>query len=363
MTDQIENPQITKADVRGQFESRHDFVMGQIFGLRGWNFDRKGRLVGVSHAEVLKPGVNTASCSRAESELRDWEWERREWEQRNSVRGSLIKPLTYPGSGRYYLDDDGSVQSGYAIDPHVGSYNRTPPPEKPPVHNRSQCTCGYYAYFSSHSSESKWGEIQGVIRAFGNSTIGSKGFRAEKSELVALTVPGYWTRFIKLGWFLPILARVLPRRRFIVGSGGYNSSDNHEGFGIFLAIAGFAALCVGVPMTAISMTNGQLFLAMLGLLLIAFTVYVAALLFTDDAEFRRESDPIASDPTPSIVSLSPSKLAKHLQTLYPGVKIYSSRRKMLRKYPVSKLSDFVSIPDIKREPLPTPETDPDFWKD
>jgi hypothetical protein len=55
------------------------------------------------------------------------------------------------------------------------------------------CTCGYYAYTdeSSLNRNSSWrdGSVFGIIKGYGQVTQGSKGFRCEKAEIVALTRP------------------------------------------------------------------------------------------------------------------------------------------------------------------------------
>lgn len=56
------------------------------------------------------------------------------------------------------------------------------------------CTCGIYAYHDKSSlglrrAETARGFVVGLVRAFGHVTLGTKGLRAAKAQVVALTLP------------------------------------------------------------------------------------------------------------------------------------------------------------------------------
>lgn len=56
-----------------------------------------------------------------------------------------------------------------------------------------QCQCGFYAYYTTHERglEHIWGyEAVGVIQGWGNTTLGTKGFRTEFAEILAM-YPAY----------------------------------------------------------------------------------------------------------------------------------------------------------------------------
>lgn len=103
----------------------YDVAPGDIIGLRSFDIDAFARLHSVHRDYTWHGGRNTASCDR--------------------VR-------------RY----------------DVGRCKNT------------HCTCGFYAYHDGTEHEA--GQVRGVIKAWGKTTIGTQGFRAEYAEIVALSI-------------------------------------------------------------------------------------------------------------------------------------------------------------------------------
>lgn len=100
-----------------------DFTLGHVTGVRGFKLDQYDRLVGVTKRKVFKPGVNIATC------------------------------------GTEPTDD---------IADHC---------------------CGYYAYFQEEGTNDPNfynAEVGAIVRGYGRTVVGTKGFRAEKADLVAL---------------------------------------------------------------------------------------------------------------------------------------------------------------------------------
>lgn len=56
-----------------------------------------------------------------------------------------------------------------------------------------KCSCGFYAYFyeveNDYHNPGFWGTVQAIVRSTGKATVGDRGFRAEKAEIVALVEP------------------------------------------------------------------------------------------------------------------------------------------------------------------------------
>lgn len=53
----------------------------------------------------------------------------------------------------------------------------------------ANCTCGFYAYFSGDRSRMgfmEYGDVGAIVRGYGRTVVGTRGFRASKSDLVAL---------------------------------------------------------------------------------------------------------------------------------------------------------------------------------
>lgn len=60
---------------------------------------------------------------------------------------------------------------------------------------RPNCNCGFYAYYN-HKDQEFQGDVRGVVRGFGMVDKGTRGFKAEKAEIEALSIP---SKFIPKG--------------------------------------------------------------------------------------------------------------------------------------------------------------------
>lgn len=135
-----------------------DFAVGSIRGFRRWKVDMQGALLPVAHSGRWLPGENVAKCKCT------------------------------PKSGVHAAYDD-SV-GWKAKDEVAAEWRKTAPFE--------DMQCGFYAYFDGndeygHGASSP--NISGVIEAYGEVLIGSKGFRAKKARILALSVApfdGFW---------------------------------------------------------------------------------------------------------------------------------------------------------------------------
>lgn len=147
------NPNLKKIDGGSEgstsgFRANYELVMGSIYGARAWTIASNGTLYAL-HAGAFKwnPGVNEAHCFKTQMD-----------------------------------------------------YGYQDPKHKKLTHGLDQCSCGFYAYFDPSgpemsrikpgSSES-FRHAGGVIRATGKTVVGTKGFRTEKAEIVALYHPGF----------------------------------------------------------------------------------------------------------------------------------------------------------------------------
>lgn len=126
---------------------------GTVLGVRAFDIDNLGRLRGVTHADVFRPGENIARC-RAKPQGR--------WAH-------------VPGGMTWAPDEP--------REHHPGS---------------ADCECGYWAHYDgTHSYETKL-RASAIIEGYGLVTLGTSGFRAGKARLVALVPPSH----------LPVAARV-----------------------------------------------------------------------------------------------------------------------------------------------------------
>ncbi len=152
-------------------------MAGDITGVRAFRVDSLGRLTGYTHRTVFKPGINEAACERDSiSDIYHRMWQ---------VGGSFMPSPAPPAA----LSAD-AVKSKRSTPEHTVAGQK--------------CSCGFYAYVDGSNDYAEVGEpvVTGIIRGTGVCTVGSRGFRASKAELVALVMPSrprstesLWHRF------------------------------------------------------------------------------------------------------------------------------------------------------------------------
>lgn len=168
----------------------YDFAAGSLKGLRGWNMDKFGRLHGVTHEEVWRPGENVSICkqerqiacpkknlreeARKASEAGRAKVEKKKRKGRDPIRQEWLEANRDP-SGYWpavACGDPACVNGRYHI---VGSGHRFDP----------DCRCGFWAY--DEAGFRALGTVVGVIEGYGKTTVGTKGFRCEKARIVAIS--------------------------------------------------------------------------------------------------------------------------------------------------------------------------------
>lgn len=183
--------------------SDRPFVAGNVTGLRAFRIDTLGRLTGVTYHDVWTPGENQAQCHKEP----DYD------AMRTAILGQF-----YPNTTRMFS------RGGIITSPNYYSTSAMPSTDKPTSHKKAadlvedthtlagvDCTCGFYAYFdggndylSTPSSggysygggifvttgtEDKAPRVGAIVNGWGVVTVGSRGFRAGKAEVVALISP------------------------------------------------------------------------------------------------------------------------------------------------------------------------------
>lgn len=225
-------------------DSEREFVLGEIYGLRQWHlglgyaqhtppylYGHRGYKwdlsdVNVAECGIVKTNVNeTLSISAfAAAEARD-EFllllveQLREFVNKHPAASNisvsalpvrsllgyrtmkvsqflLESPQSYPDALPWKIERTGSTFSvNGAETPYAHLDFRVTAEIPPEPHDVTdpKCTCGFYAYTSPRAlyANSTGGspEVFGVIKGYGKATLGTKGFRIEKAEIVALTVP------------------------------------------------------------------------------------------------------------------------------------------------------------------------------
>lgn len=183
--------------------SDRPFVAGVLTGLRAFRIDSLGRLTGVTYKDVWPPGENVAQCHAKP----DYQQIARMYAT-TSTAWTVSSPLAsggsvFPPSSPYYIT------------------SMVPSRDKPISKKQEEaakkdhtlaglaCQCGFYAYFDggndyltdpsavgyasmfgyTTADEDRAPRVGAVVNAWGLATVGSRGFRAEKAEVVALIVP------------------------------------------------------------------------------------------------------------------------------------------------------------------------------
>jgi len=133
-----------KARPAGDFDGRErEFAAGVVTGTRSFDVDKLGRLVGVAFATVWLPGENLARCMERPDPMQYFTG-RQTWRLREAER---------------------------------------------PPHSLAECGHGFYGYYEGSNDYYEPGRIMAVVEAYGETVIGTRGFRASKARIVALHIP------------------------------------------------------------------------------------------------------------------------------------------------------------------------------
>lgn len=120
------------------------FAAGVVTGARSFTVDKLGRLAGVTYKIVWTPGENVAKCYKREYD-------------------------------------------SYAMTYSFSTSARTVAVTEP--HEITTCGHGFYGYYDGSDDYHEPGMISGVIEGYGETLIGTRGFRASKARIVALHIP------------------------------------------------------------------------------------------------------------------------------------------------------------------------------
>jgi hypothetical protein len=285
-----------------------ELALGHVTGVRGFKVDDLGRLTGVTIREVFRPGPNTATC----------------------VNGCGTK-------------------------------------------NLANCSCGYYAYFGQDGEKYFYSaEIGAIIRGYGRTIVGTKGFRAEKADLLALfpmeTVPAARAKAVpvrrpsklrflypKASWFLKPITRGLDglALAFNVFLVSWFITGVPKMFVSGLTLAASLSLLIGVPLS----------LWIVGFLrrtwwggLARIDLKYPSLPMRNVAQLNRlckgDVSSLSVDPASSNKKFSEA-LSERLGTLYPGVPQYATFQQAVEDHPLT--------PPDEHQPPPSELRAGDTW--
>ncbi len=180
------------------------FVAGSLFGLRSFSVDSLGRLTGVVHKSVWRPGVNEAECFAAVRPEPDPPVVIAPEPEAHPTATSLVdrvlgRNLTTPSSparaqgGLVTSTPRSSLDYYNFMLPSYSFLVGGEPTYRPDDHREAMvgCACGFYAYFNGTNKFSDYDgshTISGIVEGYGMCTVGSQGFRASKARIVALVI-------------------------------------------------------------------------------------------------------------------------------------------------------------------------------
>lgn len=204
-------------------------VAGDVLGVRAWDVDSLGRIKSPQFSHIWTPGENVAACQKGRATGIQWGYSM----SLSYFRGGVVPTLPtmpsrtgYASSHPTWAKVDKWVRRNYgdcrlldvefdhssnmykaqvicerdrsgkrikrpypdviAIPAEVVDADEAPHPEPPPepAHDFATCTCGFYAYLNGTNDYADH-HVIGVVRGYGETFLGTRGFRSSKAKIVA----------------------------------------------------------------------------------------------------------------------------------------------------------------------------------
>lgn len=214
-----------------------DFALGVVRGSRAFDVDSLGRLTGVSHKTIWTPGENTAECKAPKTER----WfaqmvklmnqtqivdsgidpgflaDARSYNQQRQLRASrhyiapsldfknLFNDMEIALFGAFNVKEKPDLESFLTLDHAALKRASDEYKEKKRVEEEEKarkeaeakkldlmehCTHGFHAYYEGSNDYGEDDErVNGVIEGYGETVVGTRGFRSMKARIVALHIP------------------------------------------------------------------------------------------------------------------------------------------------------------------------------
>jgi hypothetical protein len=184
------------------------FAPGVVRGTRSFDVDKLGRLTGVSYKQVWTPGENEAICRKEESGS---------WAGLNIAVGhrmkfyldttsyttamgsaAMVEPKrswvdavlgTSPQTTRAAEEAAARVQAEREEKERAEAEKARLEAEKKARDTLADCSHGFYGYYDGSNDYYKQGYVMGVVEGYGETVIGTRGFRCMKARIVAIRIP------------------------------------------------------------------------------------------------------------------------------------------------------------------------------
>jgi hypothetical protein len=135
---------------------------GFVRGVRAFDVDEYGRLSGPMYPAVWKPGENHAECYVDDPYIM----------YKTAVQ--MVNGGKKKGDLRRFV--------------HVTDA---------PKHSLASCSHGFYGYYDGSNDYKTQSRISAIVEGYGETLIGTRGFRSEKARIAALCIP------TRRNWILP----------------------------------------------------------------------------------------------------------------------------------------------------------------
>lgn len=175
------------------------FAPGVVRGTRSFSVDKLGRLTGVSYKQVWTPGENVAICRRGD----DDSW--------SSIGRLMAATYRFNVPTINYVVDYAAAEEKkrswtdaiLGTSPHAAraaeeavkraeeerKEKERLEAEKKARDTLTDCSHGFYGYYDGSNDYYKQGMVMGVVEGYGETVIGTRGFRCMKARIVALRIP------------------------------------------------------------------------------------------------------------------------------------------------------------------------------
>lgn len=153
------------------------FASGSIRGTRSFRVDQLGRLSGIHYRQVWTPGENKASCRRDPTTM---SIQQAFW-QLTSVAPLPPRPSFSQRMGLTPFAAGGVI-------PRAAFGSSHDPVPDADQHEFASCGCGFYGYYEGSDDYHDARRVSAVVEAYGEAVIGTRGFRAMKARILALTI-------------------------------------------------------------------------------------------------------------------------------------------------------------------------------
>lgn len=227
----LEMPDISSVKPRAsrgdpQFSGKGvEFGVGSVMGTRSFLVNELGMLTGVVHQDTWNEGENHSVCHVVADYIYPVAtqlYQYREQQMRlmytyiinNRNRPRALEPkvnVNQPWYG-YKADEKNPPSPTFAVEsfqpgaPGDPEYDKlqdsideatkrlhavydAADEHRKTKHSLDDCSCGFYAYYEGSNDYYREGMVMAIVKGTGELILGTRGFRAEKAEIVALHIP------------------------------------------------------------------------------------------------------------------------------------------------------------------------------